>query len=110
MPRLLRALVFSLTLGVAASSPARADFADSLAGGPDFWEVAGVRAGDALSLRKAPSPRAAKIRDLPNGTVLRNRGCRIAGAQRWCRVETARGAAAQGWVAGRYLRETGAPN
>jgi hypothetical protein len=45
---------------------------------------------------------------LDNGETLRNLGCRMSGEERWCRVETP-GGAQQGWVAGRFLRETAAP-
>jgi hypothetical protein len=83
------------------------DFADGLSGGPDFWQVTGVPAGDRLSLRRAPSPRAALVARVPNGTVLRNRGCRMAGGQRWCQVEPVNGGPIS-WANGRFLRE-GAP-
>lgn len=84
------------------------DYADGLEGGPDFWQVTGVTAGDALNLRRRPSTGAGILARLPNGTVLRNDGCRMSGGQRWCRVETTDGSRILGWVAGRYLRESGA--
>jgi hypothetical protein len=40
-----------------------------------------------------------------NGEVLRNRGCRMAGGQRWCRVEAVGNPAHRGWVAGSFLME-----
>jgi hypothetical protein len=83
------------------------DFADGLTGGPDYWEVTGVGAGDALSLRKEPSPRARLVVQFANGTVLRNLGCKNTRGQRWCRVERIDDASAHGWVNGRYLRESG---
>lgn len=82
------------------------DFADSLAGGPDFWQVDGVPPGDTLSIRTAPSARAPLAAEVRNGTILRNLGCRISKGQRWCRVERRNGSAA-GWAAGRYLIEGG---
>lgn len=84
------------------------DYADGMEGGPDFWQVTGVTAGDMLNLRRRPSTSAGILARLPNGTVLRNDGCRMTGGQRWCRVETTDGSRILGWVAGRYLRESGA--
>lgn len=66
----------------AAAGHRNPDFADSLSGGPDYWEVTRVGAGDALSLRNKPSPRAAKVAQFQNGTVLRKRGCKISRGQR----------------------------
>ncbi|TPE44165.1 SH3 domain-containing protein [Amaricoccus solimangrovi] len=102
---------YALRIGITGASPAVADptsdYADGLAGGPDFWELAGLAAGDTLNLRSGPSTHAAVLARLPTGTVLRNRGCRMAGGQRWCEVERT-GDETRGWVAGRYLREAGA--
>ena len=85
------------------------DFADGLTGGPDYWEVRGVAAGDALNLRKTPSPQAAVVARFANGAVLRNLGCKNAQGQRWCRVEAVVNAAQSGWVNGHYLRESPGP-
>ncbi|RTL88047.1 MAG: SH3 domain-containing protein [Hyphomicrobiales bacterium] len=84
------------------------DFADGLTGGPDYWQVTGVPAGDALKIRATSSPKARLVADAPNGAALRNLGCRNTGGQRWCRVEDARKQA--GWVNGRYLREGPGPD
>lgn len=101
---------FTLTVAIpgasaAAAGPVKGDFADGLQGGPDTWVVAGVPRGDTLHLRGDPSLRAASLADLANGTTLRNGGCRMVGAQRWCQVETTGGSPMRGWVNGRYLRE-----
>jgi hypothetical protein len=85
------------------------DYADGLTGGPDHWEVTGVGAGDALSLRKEPSPRAELVVQVANGTVLRNLGCKNTRGQRWCRVERLDDPSMRGWVNGRYLRESAGP-
>ncbi|MGD9656691.1 MAG: SH3 domain-containing protein [Methylocystis sp.] len=85
------------------------DYADGLTGGPDFWKVTGVGAGDTLSLRKEPSPRAQKVGQFANGTALRNLGCKNTRGQRWCRVERPDDPSTSGWVNGRYLRESGGP-
>jgi hypothetical protein len=94
-----------------AIAPGRGpEFADSLSGGPDFWEVTGLGARDALSLRRAPSPHAPLMARFAKGTVLRNLGCRISGGGRWCQVEQPDDPAVRGWVNGRYLRESAGPN
>lgn len=82
------------------------DFADGNAGGPDFWQVANVPPGDLLNIRSRPSARASVVARLRNGTILRNRGCRVSGGTRWCRVERKNGSSA-GWAAGRFLIEAG---
>lgn len=79
------------------------DFADGLAGGPDFWRVANVPPGDRLNVRRAPSARAALVARVGNGVSLRNLGCSISAGQRWCRVGLPNGRT--GWAAGRFLRE-----
>lgn len=93
----------------ASANPAAGgnDFADGNAGGPDYWEVTGVSAGDLLNLRAGPDTHSQILARFANGSVLANRGCRNEGGQRWCRVETADGSAIQGWVNGRYLQESG---
>lgn len=86
------------------SRPApRPDYADGLAGGPDFWEVVGLSRGDTLNLRAGPSTSHRVLSTAQNGDTLRNLGCTVAGGTRWCQVEGRRGN--RGWVAGRYLAE-----
>lgn len=82
------------------------DFADGLSGGPDFWDVHGVAANDTLNLRSGPSPQDRVVGKLGNGDVLRNLGCTLTDGQRWCRVARPDNPAFEGWVAGRYLRES----
>ena len=81
------------------------DLADGLTGGPDFWEVAGLDSGELLNLRAEPSNTAAILARYPEGTILRNRGCRMTEAKRWCDVELKEGTSVRGWASGRYLRE-----
>jgi uncharacterized protein YraI len=81
------------------------DYADGLTGGPDYWEVTGVGPGEELSLRQTPSPKGKLIMPFPNGTVLKNLGCRNMRGKRWCQVEQRGVPARRGWVNGRYLRE-----
>lgn len=104
---------FSLDIVVADSSPTGAqpapDFADSLMGGPDYWEVTGVRDGSFLNIRSEATVKADVIAKVPNGTSLRNKGCKLVQNNRWCAVPLPQDSTRQGWVAGRYLREgTGA--
>lgn len=103
---------YTLTIALGATSATDEkgpDYADGLTGGPDFWEVAGVAAGDALILRKEPSPRGKLVARFANGAVLRNQGCKNTRGQRWCRVERPDDSSIRGWVNGRYLRESGGP-
>lgn len=91
--------------GEAAAAPPEGDFADSLSGGPDFWEVTGLAAGKSVNLRKGASSSAAVTGRIPEGTILRNKGCKMDGGQRWCQVERRDDASVTGWVAGQFLRE-----
>jgi hypothetical protein len=84
------------------------DFADSLAGGPDWWQVAGIGAGSALNIRSGPDTRYPVTGKAQNGELLQNRGCRMTGATRWCSIR-AEGSGVQGWAAGSYLIEGAAP-
>jgi hypothetical protein len=102
---------YTITIGIGAPSgatPPDGDFADSLSGGPDFWVVSGVAANDELNIRKGASTRDAVVGSVPNGAVLRNKGCKLVDGQRWCAVEDRNDPAVAGWVAGRFLREAGA--
>ncbi len=97
---------FTLTIGIGAATgatPPEGDFADSLSGGPDFWVVSGVAANDELNIRKGASTKDASVGTVPNGAILRNKGCRLVDGQRWCAVEDRNDPALAGWVAGRFL-------
>jgi hypothetical protein len=96
---------FQIT-GASAGNEVQPDFADGLMGGPDFWAVTGLSAGDTLNLRAGPSTGDRVIGRLAAGQIVKNLGCRMTGKQRWCQIDSAAGT---GWVAGRYLRESGAP-
>ena len=93
--------------GQAAVRPPPHDYADGLAGGPDYWQVAGLDHGDRLNVRAGPSTQYGIVAQLDNRQVVRNLGCTQFDAQRWCKVELPGRAA--GWVAGRYLREAAYP-
>jgi Bacterial SH3 domain len=93
---------YSLGIGLAG-----ADFADGLAGGPDWWQVTGITEG-ALNIRSGPDTRYDVVGKAQNGEAAQNRGCRMTGQTRWCSVRID-GSGVQGWVAGRYLVEGAAP-
>ncbi len=89
---------FSIGIGLGG-----ADFADGLAGGPDWWQVSGISKG-ALNIRSGPDTRYAVVGKAQNGEAAQNRGCRMTGQTRWCSIRVD-GSGVQGWVAGRYLIE-----
>lgn len=97
------AAAYTLGIGLAGG-----DFADGLAGGPDWWQVTGLQAGSALNIRSGPHTRYPVISRAANGEVAQNRGCRMTGGDRWCNVRFD-GSGQQGWVAGRFLIEAAAP-
>lgn len=76
--------------------------------GPDYWQVTGVASDDHLNVRTGPGTSNRVVALAPNGAVFRNLGCQGTGNSRWCHVETPNGQIS-GWVAGRFLRESGAP-
>ena len=92
------------TLGISLGPP---EFADGLSGGPDYWKVS-AGGGYALNLRAGPSTRYQPIGKLRNGEVLENRGCRLTGGERWCAIRATH-SGVTGWVAGRFLVESAAP-
>jgi hypothetical protein len=93
---------YSLGIGLAG-----ANFADGLAGGPDWWQVSGISEG-ALNIRSGPDTRYDVIGKAQNGEAAQNGGCRMTGQTRWCSIRVD-GSGVQGWVAGRYLIEGAAP-
>ena len=92
------------SLGISLGPP---EFADGLSGGPDYWKVS-VSDASALNLRPGPSTRYQSIGKLHNSEVLKNHGCRLTGGERWCAIRAAH-SGITGWVAGRYLVESPAP-
>lgn len=89
---------------VAATQP---DFADGLAGGPDYWEVYGV--SGSLNVRARPSTNAPVLIGLLPGTVVQNLGCRRNEGRVWCQVSQI-GGGVTGWTANQFLREAAAPS
>lgn len=82
------------------------DFADGLAGGPDYWEVTGLARRDTLNMHASASPNDRVVDELDEGDVVRNLGCKLVQGHRWCRVARPDDNRPKGWVAGRYLRES----
>lgn len=82
----------------------KGDYADGLQGGPDYWAV---NVNTTLNVHSAPSASAPTVARLPNGTVVENRGCRMAEGRRWCQIADGD---ATGWAAGDYLVESAAPS
>jgi len=81
-------------------------YADTEAGGPDYWEISGVKNND-LGLKAKPSLDSAfTVRGLRNGTILRNLGCKDRNGDRWCRVEVKKNPSQTGWARTQYLRES----
>ena len=87
-----------------ASDNGGSDFADGLAGGPDFYRVS-TSGGGGLNLRASPSSSAGVVTRLNNGQNVRNLGCRMAEGRRWCRVATLADPGSEGWAAGDFLVE-----
>lgn len=97
---------FKLDVSVSGemSDVVQGDFADGLAGGPDFFQVA-VSDGGTLNLRSGPSAATGIVTRLPSGQNVRNLGCRMAEGRRWCRVATLADPGYEGWAAGDFLIE-----
>ncbi|MFN4203369.1 MAG: SH3 domain-containing protein [Tabrizicola sp.] len=93
---------YALGIGVTG-----ADFADGLAGGPDWWAVSGLTEG-ALNIRSGPDTRYSVVSKAQNGEVMQNRGCRLTRGTRWCSIRVD-GSGVQGWVDGDFLVEAAAP-
>ncbi|WP_229722031.1 SH3 domain-containing protein [Marinobacterium nitratireducens] len=86
-----------------------ADYADGLAGGPDYWAVANVAAGDTLNVRAGAGTANPVVGGLANGDRVRNLGCTMVGTSRWCRIEAGDEQRFSGWVNGHYLVESAPP-
>lgn len=97
------------TTHTGAPLPATEDFADGMAGGPDFWQVDLGTSGSALRVHTRPSTAAPVFARFHDGATLRNAdGCRMSEGRRWCYISSVSGAVT-GWVAGDFLREGSAP-
>jgi Bacterial SH3 domain len=72
-------------------------------GGPDFYEVTGVKNIHHLNIRKSGSLKAAVLGGASNGEKLKNLGCDDGAEGRWCQVEATGGL--KGYAFGRYLKE-----
>jgi len=100
----------SVQIGKAQLAPVTNDYADGLAGGPDWWAVSNVPANDTLNVRSGPGTENPVVGALANGDRVRNLGCRMNGDTKWCQVEFPGDQPMTGWVAGRYLVEATGPS
>lgn len=107
IPRRLRTAIAGTAFALATCFASLPDVAQAQMG-PDYWQVTGVASDDTLNVRTGPGTSNRVIALAPNGAVFRNLGCRGEGNGRWCQVETPDGSTS-GWVAGRFLQESGAP-
>ncbi|MGP1358794.1 hypothetical protein [Roseicyclus sp.] len=99
----------NVTTSTGAPRPVTNDFADGMAGGPDWWRVDVNQAASALRVHTQPSTRAPVFARFHDGATLRNAGgCRMSEGARWCYVASVAGDVT-GWVAGDYLVEGSAP-
>jgi len=101
--------VDALSGAVPAPPAAGGDFADGLAGGPDYWVVTGLSADGSLNLHTGPRVNDRVIGHFVNGTIVRNLGCVQNEGRTWCHVEWPDYVNANGWVANEYLAESGPP-
>jgi hypothetical protein len=106
---------FKLAVNIGAESataevPRDPDYADGLSGGPDFWAVANLAAGDTLNVRAGPGTGNRVVGELASGDRVRNLGCEMAGDARWCRIEAGFDQKFTGWVNGHYLVESAPPS
>ncbi|MFN7052528.1 MAG: hypothetical protein ACK4NH_10460, partial [Gemmobacter sp.] len=67
-------------------APPRPTPDDSLAGGPDFWQVTGLQQGERLGIRADAAAGARVLATLRNGERARNLGCTMVRTGRWCKV------------------------
>ncbi|PYF08650.1 hypothetical protein C8J30_11267 [Rhodobacter viridis] len=93
---------FDYDLAVGLNPP---DFADGLAGGPDWWQV---NEGQVLTMRAGPSERFTPVGVAEGGAVGRNKGCHMNMGTRWCDLRLV-GSGLRGWLPGAELSETAAP-
>lgn len=106
--RLVAIVVVLLALAPSAHAQG-GDFADGLMGGPDYWDVAGVPAGETLNVRAGAGAHQPVLGELGNDDTVRNLGCKMVGAERWCQIEAGAEQKTVGWVNGRYLVESSNP-
>lgn len=99
---------FSLDISITDDTGAavQGDFADSLQGGPDFWEVRLSDPNGILNVHGGPSTGAPTVGRFPDAAILRNLGCRMNEGRRWCQIKATAPGGITGWVAGEFLVES----
>ncbi|MEQ1950082.1 SH3 domain-containing protein [Mesorhizobium sp. CN2-181] len=75
-------------------------------GNAEFFVVEGIAFNDLLNVRATPSAGGKLVGRLPNGTALRNHGCKENNGANWCDIESLEDVKVRGWVAARYLFAT----
>ncbi|MBZ9764392.1 SH3 domain-containing protein [Mesorhizobium sp. CA8] len=99
--KLPSALFFVAPL-LAAALPAMAQDAP----GPIVSIIGGLAPGDLLNIRATASASGKVAARLPNGTAVKNYGCRTVNKNPWCKVEDTQDAHITGWAPARYLSPT----
>jgi hypothetical protein len=82
----------------------------ALAADPTYFQVTGVKAGEALTVHASASDKSDPVGELADGTVVQSLGCEDHKGTKWCNVTPIDEATVRGWVEHRYLRETGVPS
>ena len=77
---------------------------------PTYFQVHGVKAGEALTAHAAASDKSDVVGELPEGTLVRDLGCQDHEGAKWCNVEAADETQVRGWVEHRYLQASAAPS
>jgi len=100
---------YTLTMTIAGGPNGAArepDFSDGTTGGPDYWQVTGLKPNDSLKMHERPALNGTVILAFSEGAILRNLGCNDQHGARWCRVVSPEDPNVTGWVEARYLRES----
>src|SRR5688572_3674998 len=70
-----------------------------------LFNVVGLAIDDELNIRATATAGGVVLARVPNGTVLKNRGCMTVNNHVWCKVQYPENADVIGWSPGRYLVE-----
>ncbi|RWA76188.1 SH3 domain-containing protein [Mesorhizobium sp.] len=65
--------------------------------------IGGLAPDDLLNIRATASPGGKVEARLPNGTAVKNYGCKLVNNHPWCKVEDTQDAHVTGWAPARYL-------
>lgn len=101
-------LVGAMALGFGPMARAQGDAAVR-AEPPRYVTVVGVAPGARVNLRSGPATLFAAIGSVPYGARLQQLSCSYSLGVRWCRVRTEGRNPVTGYIAARFLSESGAP-